>query len=55
MAQSQRKTPQPGLKDQVEIARKSMREWPQWMKEAARFEGSNISSKAVVHIRRAKK
>lgn len=30
------------LQDQIHIARKNLSEWPSWMREAARFEGSNL-------------
>ena len=36
-----KKAPQYGLKAQIELAQKSIKSWPKWMKELARFEGTN--------------
>lgn len=34
-------SPKYGLKAQIEDAQRAIKSWPKWMKELARFEGTN--------------
>jgi len=36
-----------GLAEQIELAKKQMSEWPEWLRSTAHFAGSNHSSEAT--------